>query len=166
MSVTKEQLFDYSKSISGFTNEIALVQAELDLINSRISLFQSVVGYQSVVDPTLETLTEQQTILSSRIVDLQAVLNELNALINLDSATQELLHYFHTVVGDSKVNYQVRMAFNYQTALADTLIQELLADNINPADVKTEIARIVYEKYPISAAHIREVTLIHKYQTQ
>ena len=166
MSVTVAELFDYSKSILGYTNEIAHIQAELNTINDKISLFQAAVGYSSVVDPTLVTLIEQQTALSNILTGLQAVLNEMNALSNLDSATKELLYYFYTVVGDNKIDFQVRMPFNYQAALADSIIQELLADNTNPADVKTEIARVVYKKYPMSMDNLHAVTLIYKYQTQ
>lgn len=162
--VSEETLFDYSASIAGISNSIAISQQTLDDVNTQITLLQTATGYSDVTAPALNDLLNQQANLTYTISELQAVLDEITGLYNLDSDTQDQLYYFYTVVDVSHVDFMVRMPFNYETALVDPTIVALLSDTTNTADTKTAIAQLVYQNYPIFPDHLRALTEIYRYQ--
>jgi len=162
--VSEQTLFDYSASITGISNSITMSQQALDSINAQITLLQTATGYSDITAPALNDLLNQQTNLTSTISELQAVLDEITALYNLDSGTQDQLYYFYTVVDVSHVDFMVRMPFNYEAALADPTIIALLSDTTNSAGTKTAIAQLVYQNYPIFAGPLRALTEIYRYQ--
>jgi hypothetical protein len=161
--VPEATLFDYSVAIAGFINQINSMQDQLNSINGQITLLQTTTAYSAVTAPALTTLTNQQTQLTSSITDMQTVLTEITAITNLDSATQDQLYYFYTVVGASYQEFMVRMPFNYQAALIDPIIVTLLADTTNTVDTKTAIAQLVYQNYPINGDLIRSLVQLYRY---
>lgn len=163
--VSKQTLFDYSASITGISNSITNFQSMLDDVSAQIAVLQAATGYSDVVAPALETLLDQQDGLTYTINELQAVLNEITNLYNLDSATQDQLYYFYMVVGGSYIDFMVRMPFNYQAALADPTIVALLSDITNSDATKIAIAELVYANYPIFPGHLRALTEIYRYQS-
>lgn len=161
--VAEEVLFDYSLGITGLSAELTNYQTELADINAQIATLQSATGYNTVVAPALTQLAKQQSFLITVITDLQETIAELNALANLDSEIKDQLYYFYTVLECSHVEFMVRMPFNYTIALADEVILNLLEDETNTHEVKVATAKLVFEKYPVSASHQRSLVKLYRY---
>jgi hypothetical protein len=164
-TVSRDALFDYSLSIQGISNEIVLNEEQITSLDKQIIVLQNTIGYPSIIALALEDLISKKNILETTNIELQSTLDEINVISNLPSETKDLLYYFYTVIKDSRVNFMIRMPFNYQAAIIDPNIQELLADTTNSKDNKTAIAQLVYQNYPISFDHIRSLLLINKFIT-
>lgn len=153
--------FDFAAIISGLNTYLAGIQASLDGVNAEIATLENVVGYQDVVAPDLVNLNTGKSNLESIISSINAVIAEINIITGLSAEIKEQLYYFYTVLGVQDRDYMTRMPFNWQTALSDPDIVALVADTTNPSPAKVAVAKILYQRYPINAEHIR--TLVKFY---
>ncbi len=161
--VLEAELFDYSLGIAGINDEITAYQAQLDTVNAQITVLQTAIGYTGLISPGLSALISQQTELTNIINDLQTVITELTTISNLDSTTKDQLYYFYTVLACDNVEFMVRMPFNYVSALADPVIQQLLADTTNTSNAKIAMAQLVFENYQISKDHQKSLVKLYRY---
>lgn len=161
--VSPEVLFDYSSALIGLSNEISQNQIELDAVADELIVLQNATGYDELVVIAIKELQDLEGSLTLIINDLQAVYNEINSLLNLDSSEKDKLYYYYSILGVGHKEFMVRMPFNYSLALADPVILDLVADSTNSSQAKIALAKLVYQNYQINSEHIGALSRLYRY---
>jgi DNA-binding transcriptional regulator YbjK len=146
-------VFDYASSVQMLEKSIIDMTNEINAIQSKITLIESASSYATATQNKRDALNAQKTKLDGHNSNMQAVLNEINNLLATTEEKKTSLYYFYTVLQVNKHEYMQRLLFNYTTALDNLTINQLLTDDATSTEVKTEVAKIIYEDFPIKSEY-------------
>ena len=155
--------FDFTAALSKLSSDIVELQNEITNIDAQIALYDNAPDYTSVTQEKRNELLSLKDQHNNNIQKTQDVINEINALLAETQENKDTLYYFYTVVEDFKNEYMSKMLFNYQTALADPTIQQLLLDTTTVSESKTAVAKIIYSDYRLNEEYSRIIISIYRY---
>ena len=151
--------FDYTPLVNKLNKLIVEYQDNVTKLTEDKSSIEQTV-YSEVLEYQLEKLEKEIKKNTSNIEKCQETITEINNIQNLSVEEKGMLYYFWTVLEVDKIDYMMKIPFNYVEPLASNAITQLVNDEVTSKEVKTKIAKFIYKKYNIDSRHSRQLLLL------
>jgi hypothetical protein len=139
--------FDFSTLLSNITAKLTNFQSSLTTVEQCIIHWNSTVGYDAMKAAALLTLSKQQTALQQSVTGYQSTVTAIMNVIALSEINKAVLYAFWMLTTFNINNYMLVITNCFQAMLADADITAVLADNINPPLIKTNVAMQIMQIY-------------------
>tara|TARA_R110002153_G_scaffold155933_3_gene308047 strand:+ start:8742 stop:9245 length:504 start_codon:yes stop_codon:yes gene_type:complete len=144
-----DSTFDFAALKVKFQAQRGLIVSELATAQAEIALYESASAYGSITAGTLQRLNRTKTDLDSRLINMDAILAEVDVVTSLSLESKDKIYYYYTILTPSKTDFMVRTLFNHVEALANGGIESLRADEATPLAAKVAVAQILYAEYNV-----------------